>query len=1133
MKFKIGNLKLEIIKYWPVLGLLALNVVLFALNFKPGTFLIGWDNLMPELSIWTNIQRSLFAVWQEYQSLGLLGGMGHASDLVRQIYVLVLMFVFPMNLARYISTFTMLFLGGVGAYFLIKHLFKNGQPRFAQGARGQWISFIGALFYTLNIGTLQTFYAPFEAFTAHFAALPWFLLSSILYLEKPSRKRLAFLVVILLLAAPSAYIPTLFVVLMIALSIYVFVNFLFESNRVSFLTRAAKLYLIIFLVNAFWLLPFFYFTVTNSGVALTAKINQMSSGVIFAQNKEFGTLPDTALLKGFWFNNVDPNINGNNTFMLAPWKAHFSNPIIPAAGFLLFGIILVGFIHSLLKMRTKNYEQRTKIAYAAIFLFAFTMLATGTQPFALFDQAFRFLPLLGEAFRFPFTKFSLLAALAYSIMLSLGTSFILDFLISIIKTHNSKLKKTINYFLLSIPCLLILLIALPAFNGNLFYNKVTVKIPNEYFETFDYFKHQNQNARIANLPQNTFWGWTFYRWGDQGSGGSGFIWYGLNQPVLDRAFDVWSQDSESYYYQLSAALYSNNYKALEDVINKYQISFVMLDENVIYPPAPHSLFYPETENLLSRIPGAKLDATFGKIKIYKIALKDKPNSFVFTAPANISNVNSPTWKTNDPAYSTMGNYVSKPNNYSLLTNNYLYPFSLFSQKMLDRTQYSLKNNPTNIALQTNINLQKDSNLVVPNFQEVEKIVSASFYKNVDENGNIQINARIQTPQILIDGKKVWGNETTIPLFSISNTATFPAVININGTTNITISDNLPSSKTIGTTFLLMSLDNQIVLSGEDVASQATISSSDYENLFTQGSEIKIGAGTHVISVIIPKIDDSYLSYKAKGVDGRFENCNSFRSGAANTSFVNGVANISDKNSSKCLSFYSATLSHDQGYALFVNSQNLSGRPLHFWVLNEDEKVAPVDIYLDGHGAQALSVPTMESGGLGYSFHLDNSAIGNDLVQNEFSSLEVYPIPSKFIENISFQSGNNNNSGSTIAQIKNVSHPNESLYIVNLKANSSKLQANLVLSQSYDHGWKAYYVTNSNFLNQFFPFIFGKEVKQHFEVNSWENGWLISNEQSIVIAYLPQYLEYIGFGLLFIVIITIVIKALNIKIKRIN
>jgi len=102
---------------------------------------------------------------------------------------------------------------------------------------------------------------------------------------------------------------------------------------------------------------------------------------------------------------------------------------------------------------------------------------------------------------------------------------------------------------------------------------------------------------------------------------------------------------------------------------------------------------------------------------------------------------------------------------------------------------------------------------------------------------------------------------------------------------------------------------------------------------------------------------------------------------------------------------------------------------------------------------------------------------------------------------------------------------------------------LYLSQSYHPGWKAYIsetcnmeritCKTRNILNTSFPFIFGKEIKEHVLVNNWSNGWQlnnlnlnqspsISNNLNIIIIFLPQYLEFLGFILLFITFIILII-----------
>jgi hypothetical protein len=94
---------------------------------------------------------------------------------------------------------------------------------------------------------------------------------------------------------------------------------------------------------------------------------------------------------------------------------------------------------------------------------------------------------------------------------------------------------------------------------------------------------------------------------------------------------------------------------------------------------------------------------------------------------------------------------------------------------------------------------------------------------------------------------------------------------------------------------------------------------------------------------------------------------------------------------------------------------------------------------------------------------------------------------------------------------------------------------LYLSQSYHPGWKAYIIKHQTsnikqFFDTYFPFIFGKELKDHVLINNWANGWIISSNikqltsnnldnqkldvrSLVLVVFWPQYLEFIGFFLL--------------------
>jgi hypothetical protein len=56
MKLFLNKFKKAILNYYPLAVIFLLVLVLFTQNYKPGTFLIGWDNLTPEFNPWVNIQ---------------------------------------------------------------------------------------------------------------------------------------------------------------------------------------------------------------------------------------------------------------------------------------------------------------------------------------------------------------------------------------------------------------------------------------------------------------------------------------------------------------------------------------------------------------------------------------------------------------------------------------------------------------------------------------------------------------------------------------------------------------------------------------------------------------------------------------------------------------------------------------------------------------------------------------------------------------------------------------------------------------------------------------------------------------------------------------------------------------------
>ncbi|HZJ18085.1 MAG TPA: hypothetical protein VFD45_00505 [Patescibacteria group bacterium] len=1091
-------------KNFPLLIVLTTIILIIVSNASPAKFLIGWDNLLPELNIWINLKRSFFSVWQEHQGLGLLAGNAHATEFIYQIYILMLSFILPTTLIREAFSFIMLSLGAIGSFSLIKYIVGN-----EKSSLGKITPMLGALFYVLNLSTIQTFYVPFEPFIIHYGFLPLLILSFFKLLKENSLKNTLIFVLLNILAIPQGQVPTIFFVYGLILAIIsLYLNVRIKTKE--FFLKTLKAFLVILIINSFWLLPFIYFSFTNSQVAFEAKINQMSTETVFLQNKEFGGIKDVMLLKGFWFNNVDPDIYGNFSYMLSPWKNYLGKIYVSIIGYILFAIVLLGLI--------KSFKRKLPAlnAFIILFIFSFTMLATTTLPFSLIDNLLREIPLVNQAFRFPFTKFSIITSLCFAIFFAIGSGELIF-----------KFKKLNSYFLSLIFVLILVIFTLPVFQGNLFYYKNSISIPSEYFELFDYFKTQDQNSRIANFPQYTFWGWNFYEWG---YGGSGFLWYGIKQPILDRAFDVWSKEDENYYWEISNALNTNNSELFEQILNKYQISFILLDKNIINPSSPTTLLTARLEKIIEKTPSIKKDKSFGKITVYKVSLKDNPKNYIFTE-RKLKTVNTYKWSNFDKAYLDLGNYISSNANPDII-----YPFrSLFYGR-------SNQNNRVSIESNNNLEISSDTLEIKPEsrvsylFDISEELVFVEFTGKKNPNETFSIQASVKNPEISIisnNQPEYKFTQTTFQkeVFILPKDTQYPLSLNAGGFASLTIKSN--SIENIGSTSLSLNKDNLLALTNNKNLDLSTILlANELRSAISIKTEnVIFGDISGKLKIILPKITnekEKFIAVPNNDILSKSKNCDNFRKGKIESRLFDDQnktwLRMEAKNAANCISYYLPSFNHLHGYMLFIENKNVSGRPFHFWILNEDEKIIPIDTYLDPkNNLSVLILPPQSKDDLSFSLHFESISIGSEKTINDLGKIEMYPIPYNFLTSISIEKEEKEKTENL--SVSDINHPNESLYIINSVQGEN---GTIILSQSYNPGWKAYLVKDVNLFTKALPFLFGKEIKDHVLINNWENGWNITNfkEKSIIIVYLPQYLEY--FGILLLLLIPALIYTSRLK-----
>lgn len=218
------------------------------------------------------------------------------------------------------------------------------------------------------------------------------------------------------------------------------------------------------------------------------------------------------------------------------------------------------------------------------------------------------------------------------------------------------------------------------------------------------------------------------------------------------------------------------------------------------------------------------------------------------------------------------------------------------------------------------------------------------------------------------------------------------------------------------------------------------------------------------------------------------------------------------------------LSHRDGYLITVKAKNISGKPFLFWIEDLNSRRAVLETYLPRTQSLVTSyfvLPPMEPDGLGYTFHLDNNSVGKEISQNELESLEVWKIDYSGLLQQRVQDEVLHKRSGWAEYITNfqVEHPNPAWYRIdigphNASASRGKGQT-LILAQSFEPGWIAIGVTSNQQVSR---------LGEHTLINNWANGWeLAGNERIVYLFFWPQLLEFAGFGLLTIFIISLIIR----------
>jgi hypothetical protein len=628
------------------ISFVGLFIILLIANIQPGTYLSGWDNLQSELYPELSIKRAFFSVWQEYQSLGHIAGLAHASDIVRAVFIWILTIILPQEWVRYFFHTLMLVVGGMGMYTLL---------RFWRFEKDKAFALLGGFFYMFNFGTIQLFALPFEAFSIFFAALPWEIWIALKYVThegKISKKLLLAFLGIQVLATPQAYVQTLFIVYIFILS-FIFIGILIQKPRLKTVYRMMKAFFLILLANLFWLLPQIYFVLTSSSVAIESKINELSTLDTYLQNLNKGNLVSFIKLQGFYY-----DLHGaNGDLLFEVWHRYLELPVISLLPYFFFAIIIYGTIS-----KTKR-----NLAFLIPLGITSTLLLNATFPFSLIQNALQENSMLFQVLRAPFTKLIIPHVLFMSYFMASGSYKLYYWL----KGHHKQNVVLYRSYII-VMTTLILALSFPVFQGHFFSPQMKVKIPQEYFSVMEYFRTVDPNSRIDIAPNLTLWGWYRTQWGYDGSG---FLWYGIEQPIVSRNFDMWSEKSESYHWEMKTAVEAQDQVLFNNILIKYRVHYLLVDESLTSIDGVYNLIeFDQLNGILKD--NEMLEQVFeeGIISVYLVRQPNPEQSFLSLASGMPVIGPKVQVTTADTAYFANGDYITTTKD----AYDVYYPFLDFS-----------------------------------------------------------------------------------------------------------------------------------------------------------------------------------------------------------------------------------------------------------------------------------------------------------------------------------------------------------------------------------------------------------------------------------------------------------------------
>lgn len=1065
-------IKRKIIENLHFLIILFLIFILAYTNIIPNTYFTGWDNLHPEFNLSQYAKRVVFGAWAEYKGTGAPAAQSDLSEIPRLPILFLLNLILPKNLVRYAFHFLMLFIGSLGIFiYLKKYWIKTDNQRLTN-----WLSLFGSFYYALNIFSLQQFYISFELFVVQFAFLPFVLISIHKLLTAQSKKNLVLFVIFQLLIAPSAHTPTVFYLSLIFFLIYgFFISLEIKKNLFQSIKTISFLFSLILFIHSYWLIPNLYYILKHSNYVTESRANQL-----FNQESKWSIIEASNfnnLISGihYLFTWKDFNFKKlTHEYIFNEWINYY---LTPSVYFFLIVFNLLPIFGALYIIF--NRKGIYKFAILIIYLISLFSIWLGIFLPSPIIKLIYSSPIIKEAFRNPFTKFQILHSFTLTLLICSSLEEIIA-LINKIKKHFGKL---LSYFLISFSFFSLIYVSLPAFKGQLISEKLKTGIPSEYFKMYTVLSKKNPNSRVLELPFVSDNGWVVHNWnfndqvaGYKGYQGVGINFFGLPQPYLTSDFARWTETTDFFYHELRQALNSNNPILLKEVLKKYQVKYIIVDESIIYN-FKKQYRYTRLHQLLKKTGAFKIWQE-KHLSLYQFSIEN-PNQLLIPKKISFIDKNNAKRIKKDIIFERLGDYIEKKTE-----NNIIFPFvNLYSDfltnaTLSDKLTVIEKKIKLDGNYQVNLNLINDFILKNPFPYKIE-------YKNK------QINFWFPKLKLVVDNQELL-------FLSVSNTKLkLPKeydviIIKTNDKEVLRIKKN---QSTFGQINKLGESEFEIIGINYDSNNPSifypdtnTIKIKPAINYVNNKLLINRGTKEQKRIAIIQELPNIIVNLK----ENPPENCSDSKVGSIESySIQKGLTYVAKDFGVNCHSISKNFLKTNQSYLINIKGENLQGRSIKFFLNYSDDNILTDDFIMpEGNFDQVKSVLPVRTKQQGYlTLNWETRSFGKKSI-NHLKKVIVSPFPVDLIASITLEKKGNYPVSKTVNNvvIKNYRNYYNFLYYINAKCLVKNCFVGL--NTSFDDLWVAF---DKHF-----------NILPHYKINGWANIWEISDRtEKIILIYIPE------------------------------